>query len=59
MFKDIFLSTDKTVSKYQRIKLERTSEIIHSTSLLQATASYGLNETPVKGYLESILSNGL
>lgn len=35
------------------------SEIIHSTSLLQAAASYGLNETPVKGSLESILSNGL
>lgn len=31
------------------IKLEYTSEIICSTSLLQAAASCGLNETPVKG----------
>lgn len=59
MFKNIFLSSDKTVSKHQHIKLECMSEIIHSTSLLQAAASYGLNETPVKGSLGSILSNGL
>lgn len=49
MFKNIFLSPDKTVSKDWNIKLENTSEVICSTSLLQAAASCGLNETPVKG----------